>query len=49
MNDMRVYLFDSPQLVLFTAVAAAGAVTGFNFLNEQRDQLDPCTRLELGL
>lgn len=42
-------LFDSPQLVLVSAVAAAGAVPGFNFLNELRGELDPRTRLELGL
>jgi hypothetical protein len=29
MNDMRVYLFDSPQLVLFPAFAVSGAVPGF--------------------
>jgi ABC-type dipeptide/oligopeptide/nickel transport system permease subunit len=49
MNNMRVYLFDSSQLVLFAAVAVTGAVPGFNFVNEVRDQLDPRTRLELGL
>jgi ABC-type dipeptide/oligopeptide/nickel transport system permease subunit len=36
--------------VLFPAAAVAGAVLGFNFLGDaQRDQLDPRTRLEMGL
>ena len=49
-NDARLHLFDSPHLVLFPAVAVAGAVLGFNFLGDAlRDQLDPRTRLELGL
>ncbi len=50
LNDARSHLFDSPQLVLFPAAAIAGAVLGFNFLGDAlRDQLDPRTRLELGL
>ncbi len=50
LNDARLHLFDSPHMVLFPAVAIAGAVLGFNFLGDAlRDQLDPRTRLELGL
>jgi peptide/nickel transport system permease protein len=50
LNDARSHLFDSPHLVLFPAVAVAGAVLGFNFLGDAlRDELDPRTRLELGL
>jgi peptide/nickel transport system permease protein len=50
LNDARSHLFDSPHLVLFPALAVAGAVLGFNFLGDAlRDQLDPRTRLELGL
>jgi peptide/nickel transport system permease protein len=50
LNDARSHLFDSPHLVLFPAAAVAGAVLGFNFLGDAlRDQLDPRTRLELGL
>jgi peptide/nickel transport system permease protein len=50
LNDARLHLFDSPHLVLFPAVAVAGAVLGFNFLGDAlRDQLDPRTRLEMGL
>jgi peptide/nickel transport system permease protein len=49
-NDARLHLFDSPHLVLFPAAAVAGAVLGFNFVGDAlRDQLDPRTRLELGL
>lgn len=49
-NDARLHLFDSPHLVLFPAAAVAGAVLGFNFLGDAlRDQLDPRTRLEVGL
>ena len=49
-NDARLHLFDSPHLVLFPAVAIAGAVLGFNFLGDAlRDQLDPRTRMQLGL
>lgn len=50
LNDARAHLFDSPHLVLFPAIAVAGAVLGFNFLGDAlRDQLDPRTRLEMGL
>jgi peptide/nickel transport system permease protein len=50
LNDARSHLFDSPHLVLFPAAAVAGAVLGFNFLGDAlRDQLDPRTRLEMGL
>jgi peptide/nickel transport system permease protein len=50
LNDARSHLFDSPHLVLFPALAIAGAVLGFNFLGDAlRDELDPRTRLELGL
>jgi peptide/nickel transport system permease protein len=50
LNDARSHLFDSPHLVLFPAAAVAGAVLGFNFVGDAlRDQLDPRTRLEMGL
>jgi peptide/nickel transport system permease protein len=50
LNDARSHLFDSPHLVLFPAAAVACAVLGFNFLGDAlRDELDPRTRLELGL
>jgi len=50
LNDARSHLFDSPHLVLFPAMAVAGAVLGFNFIGDAlRDQLDPRTRLEMGL
>ena len=50
LNDARSHLFDSPHLVLFPALAVAGAILGFNFLGDAlRDRLDPRTRLELGL
>jgi peptide/nickel transport system permease protein len=50
LNDARLHLFDSPHLVLFPAAAVAGAVLGFNFLGDAlRDQLDPRTRIEMGL
>jgi peptide/nickel transport system permease protein len=50
LNDARLHLFDSPHLVLFPAAAVACAVLGFNFLGDAlRDQLDPRTRLEIGL
>lgn len=49
-NDARLHLFDAPHLVLFPALAVACAVLGFNFVGDAlRDQLDPRTRLELGL
>jgi peptide/nickel transport system permease protein len=50
LNDARLHLFDSPHLVLIPAAAIAAAVLGFNFLGDAlRDQLDPRTRLELGI
>ena len=50
LNDARLHLFDSPHLVLFPAFAVAGAVLGFNFVGDAlRDELDPRTRLEIGL
>ena len=50
LNDARLHLFDSPHMVIFPALAVAGAVLGFNFIGDAlRDQLDPRTRLELGL
>ena len=50
LNDARLHLFDSPHLVIFPAFAIAGAVLGFNFLGDAlRDELDPRTRLEMGL
>ena len=50
LNDARLHMFDSPHLVLFPAAAVACAVLGFNFLGDAlRDQLDPRTRLEMGL
>jgi peptide/nickel transport system permease protein len=50
LNDARLHLFDSPHLVLFPAAAIACAVLGFNFMGDAlRDQLDPRTRLEMGL
>ena len=50
LNDARLHLFDSPHLVLFPALAVAGAVLGFNFLGDAlRDRLDPRTRLVMGL
>ena len=35
LNDARLHLFDSPHLVLFPALAVAGAVLGFNFLGDR--------------
>jgi peptide/nickel transport system permease protein len=50
LNDARLHLFDSPHLVLFPAAAIACAVLGFNFIGDAlRDELDPRTRLEMGL
>src|ERR1017187_261159 len=50
LNDARLHLFGSPQLVLFPAAAVAGAGLSFNFLGDPLPgQLDPRTRLELGL
>ncbi|HXE07150.1 MAG TPA: ABC transporter permease [Acidobacteriaceae bacterium] len=50
LNDARLHLFDSPHLIIFPAIAIACAVLGFNFLGDAlRDELDPRTRLEIGL
>ena len=50
LNDARLHLFDSPHLVLFPAIAIAGAVLGFNLLGDAlRDRLDPRVRMQLGL
>jgi peptide/nickel transport system permease protein len=50
LNDARLHLFDSPHLVLFPAAAIACAVLGFNFIGDAlRDELDPRTKLEMGL
>lgn len=50
LNDARLHLFDSPHLIVFPAIAIAVAVLGFNFLGDAlRDELDPRTRLEMGL
>jgi len=50
LNDARLHLFDTPHLALFPAAAVACSVLGFNFLGDAlRDQLDPRTRLEIGL
>jgi peptide/nickel transport system permease protein len=50
LNDARLHLFDSPHLVLFPAIAVAGAVLGFNFIGDAlRDRLDPRIRMEMGL
>ncbi len=50
LNDARLHLFDTPHMVLFPTLAVAGAVLGFNFLGDAlRDELDPRTRLEIGL
>jgi peptide/nickel transport system permease protein len=49
LNNARMHLFDSPHMVIFPAVAVAGAVLGFNFLGDAlRDRLDPRTRMEMG-
>jgi peptide/nickel transport system permease protein len=50
LNDARLHLFDTPRLVFLPALAVAAAVLGFNFLGDAlRDELDPRTRLEIGL
>jgi len=50
LNDARTHLFDAPHLVLAPGVAIALAVLGFNFVGDAlRDQLDPRTRLEIGI
>src|ERR1035438_6418422 len=38
LNDARSHLFDAPHLVLFPAVAIAGAVLGFNFLGDRSEE-----------
>lgn len=50
LNNARLHLFDSPHLILFPAIAIACAVLGFNFIGDAlRDELDPRTRMEMGL
>ena len=50
LNDARSHLFDAPHLVLFPAIAVAGAVLAFNLIGDAlRDRLDPRTRLEIGM
>jgi hypothetical protein len=44
LNDARLHLFDSPRLVLFLA-----AVAGASWATRFGEQLDPRTRLEMGL
>jgi peptide/nickel transport system permease protein len=50
LNDARSHLFDSPHLVVFTAIAVMLAVLSFNFIGDAlRDLLDPRTRITTGL
>lgn len=50
LNNARPYLFASPHLVVFPAIAVALCVLSFNFLGDAlRDYLDPRTRLSVGL
>jgi peptide/nickel transport system permease protein len=50
LNNGRLHVFDTPHLILFPALAIAAAVLGFNFIGDAlRDELDPRTRLEMGL
>jgi peptide/nickel transport system permease protein len=50
LNDARPFLFDSPHLVVFPAIAVALCVLCFNFLGDAlRDYLDPRTRISVGL
>jgi peptide/nickel transport system permease protein len=50
LNDARLHLFDAPRLVFAPALTIALAVLGFNFIGDAlRDQLDPRTRLQIGL
>lgn len=50
LNDARPFLFDSPHLVVFPAIAVALCVLCFNFLGDAlRDYLDPKTRISIGL
>ena len=50
LNDGRSYLFDSPHLVVFPAIAVMLAVLSFNFIGDALgDYLDPRTRIAAGL
>jgi peptide/nickel transport system permease protein len=50
LNNARPFLFDSPHLVVFPAIAVALCVLCFNFLGDAlRDYLDPRTRIAIGL
>lgn len=50
LNDARPYLFASPHLVVFPALAVALCVLSFNFIGDAlRDYLDPRTRISVGL
>jgi len=50
LNDARSHLFESPHMVFFPAAAVALCVLSFNFIGDAlRDQLDPRTRLSVGL
>ncbi len=50
LNDGRSYLFGSPHLVVFPAIAVMLAVLSFNFIGDALgDCLDPRTRLAAGL
>jgi peptide/nickel transport system permease protein len=50
LNDARSHLFDSPQMVVFPAIAVMLAVLSFNFIGDALgDFLDPRTRLTAGL
>lgn len=50
LNDARLHLFDAPRLVFAPALAIALAVLGFNFIGDAlRDQLDPRTRMQIGM
>jgi peptide/nickel transport system permease protein len=50
LNDGRAHLFDSPHLVIFSALAVMLAVLSFNFIGDAlRDYLDPRSRIEAGL
>ena len=50
LNDARLHLFDAPRLVFAPTLTIALAVLGFNFIGDAlRDQLDPRTRLQIGM
>ncbi len=50
LNDARLHLFDAPRLVFAPALVIALAVLGFNFIGDAlRDQLDPRTRMQIGM